>query len=99
MRADFAGLFNNVDIIGGECRPFLLPLMALDHVREMQSTGQPRRANADDENIRFELFALDGHKELEQANDWTNQNHCTEDSHPKAATLSAAGNLKRVRLD
>ena len=36
-------------------------LCFLDEIGEMQSAGETGRAGADDQDVGFELFALDGH--------------------------------------
>jgi hypothetical protein len=33
----------------------------LDQIREVQRASEACRARADDQNVRFELFAFDGH--------------------------------------
>jgi hypothetical protein len=33
----------------------------LNQIREVQRASEACRARADDQNVRFELFALDGH--------------------------------------
>ena len=53
VRADFAGLFEDVDIFGGKLGRFFRSGVLLDQVGEMQRAGKPGRARADDQNIRF----------------------------------------------
>ena len=62
MRADFAGLFEDVDIFGGE-RGSLCSrcVVLLNQVGEMQRAGEARGACADDQDVGFELFAFDWH--------------------------------------
>jgi hypothetical protein len=59
--ADFAAFFEDVDIFGGELRLGAGVVVLLDEIGEMQGTGEAGGACADDQDVGFELFALDGH--------------------------------------
>ena len=61
MRADFAGLFEDVDIFGGKRGSFARGGVFLNQVGEMQRAGEAAGAGADDEDVGFELFAFDWH--------------------------------------
>ncbi len=61
MRADFAAFFEDVNIFGGERRLGAGVVVLLDQIGEMQGARETGRACADDQDIGFELFALDGH--------------------------------------
>ena len=61
MSADFAAFFEDVDIFGGEWGLGAGVVVFLDEIGEMQGAGEACGACADDEDVGFELFALDGH--------------------------------------
>ena len=61
MGADFSSLFEDVDIFGGKLGVGVRGVVFLDEVGEMEGAGQPCGSGADDENVGFELFALNGH--------------------------------------
>ena len=61
MGADFAAFFEDVDIFGGELRVGAGFVVLFDEVGEMQRAGQACGSGADDQNVGFELFALNGH--------------------------------------
>ncbi len=61
MGADFAAFFEDVDIFGGERGLGAGVVVLLDEIGEMQGAREPGRACADDKDVGFELFALDGH--------------------------------------
>ena len=61
MRANFAGLFQHVNIFGGERGGFVGLGVLLNQIREVQRASEACRACANDQNVRFELFAFDGH--------------------------------------
>ena len=61
MGADFSSLFEDVDIFGGELRIRVGGVVFLDEVGEVERAGQACGSGADDEDVGFELFALNGH--------------------------------------
>jgi len=61
MRADFAAFFEDVDIFGGELGLGAGVVVFFDEIGEMQCAGETGGACADDQDVCFELFALDGH--------------------------------------
>ena len=61
VRANFATFFENVNIFGGKLGLCPASVVLLDEIREIKCAAQPGRTGADDEDVRFELFALDGH--------------------------------------
>ena len=60
MRADFARFFEDVDIFRGKRGGFFRFRVLFDQIGEMQRAGKAAGAGADDEDIGFEGFALDG---------------------------------------
>ena len=61
MRADLPRFFEDIDIFGGKRGGFFLRGVALDQVRKMERAGKPGGPGADDQNVRFKLFALNSH--------------------------------------
>ena len=61
MGADFAAFFEDVDVFGGKFGLGAGFVVFLDEVGEMESAGETGGACADDQDVGFELFALDGH--------------------------------------
>jgi hypothetical protein len=61
VRADFAALFEDVNIFGGEFRLGATGVVSFDEISEIKSAGKTGRAGSDDKDIGFKLFALDGH--------------------------------------
>ncbi len=61
MGADFAGLFEDVDIFRGERGRFLCGVVLVDQIGKVQRAGKAARAGADDENVCVEAFTLCGH--------------------------------------
>ena len=59
--ANLAALFEDVDILGGEFRLRAAFVVLLNQIGEMEGAGEPGRSGADDEDVGFELFALNGH--------------------------------------
>jgi len=59
--ADFAAFFEDVDIFGGELGFGAGVVVFLDEIGEMQGAGEASGACADNQDIGFELFALDCH--------------------------------------
>ena len=59
VRADFAAFFEDVDIFGGERGLGAGVVVLLDEIGEMQGAGEAGGACADDQDVGFELFALD----------------------------------------
>ena len=57
--ADFAAFFEDVDIFGGELRLGARVVVFFDEIGEMQGAGEAGGACADDQDVGFELFALD----------------------------------------
>jgi hypothetical protein len=64
MRSDFAALFENVDIFGGELGLGAGVVVFLNEIGEMQGAGEAGGACADDQDVGFELFALGSHRSL-----------------------------------
>ena len=58
VRANFARLFEDVDIFGGKFRLAAGFVVLAHQARQMQRAGQSRRPRADDQYIRFESFAF-----------------------------------------
>ncbi len=65
VRPDLAPLFQHVDVFSGKLRPTFARaagfVVLLDETRQMHRARKPRRPRANDEDIGFELFTLDGH--------------------------------------
>ena len=59
--ADFAAFFEDVDILGGEWGLGAGLVVFFDEIGEMQGAGKAGGPCPDDEDVGFELFALDGH--------------------------------------
>ena len=64
MCADFAPFFQNVNIFGGEFRFCAARVVRFDEIRQVQCTGKSGRTGANDEDVGFELFALNGHSAI-----------------------------------
>ena len=62
MSADFSAFFKNVNIFRGKLRLRAGFVVLLNEVSEMQRAGQPCGSSADNQNIGFELFTLNGHE-------------------------------------
>ena len=61
MRADFAGFFENIDILRRKRRRFVRLRVPFDQIREMQRARKARGSGTDDQHIRFQALALDWH--------------------------------------
>ncbi len=61
VRANFAALLQNVNTFRRKLRLRTALVVLLDEIREVQRARKPRRSRADDEDVRFELFTLNGH--------------------------------------
>ena len=61
MGADFAAFFKDVNIFGGELGVGVRGVVLLDEVGEVEGAGQACGSGADDEDVGFELFTLNGH--------------------------------------
>lgn len=61
MSADFAAFFEDVYIFRGERRLGAGVVVFLDEIGKMQGARETGRACADDQDVGFELFALDVH--------------------------------------
>ncbi len=64
MRADFAALFEHVDVFGQNRRGAAGLLIGFSELREAQRAGKTGWAGAGDENIRVESFAFDRHENI-----------------------------------
>ena len=60
--ADFAAFFEDVDIFRGKFGLAAGFVVFLDEVGEVEGAGEAGRSCADDQDVGFELFALDGHE-------------------------------------
>ena len=62
MSADFAAFFEDVDIFGGERWLGAGVVVFLDEIGEMQGARETGGSCADNQDVGFELFALDGQR-------------------------------------
>ena len=60
VRADFAGLFENVDIFGGKLGFAARFVVLRDQSSQMQRASKSGRPRADDQHIRVQPLAFDG---------------------------------------
>ena len=64
VRADLTALLEDVDVFGRKLRLRAGSVVLLDQICQVQRARKPCRTCSDDENIRFKLFALDGHRAI-----------------------------------
>jgi type IV pilus assembly protein PilA len=61
VSADFASFFQDVNIFSRKSGLGAAGIVLLDEIGKMQRATQPGGPRADDQDVRFQLFALDGH--------------------------------------
>src|SRR5579863_558315 len=64
MRADFTGLLEHVDVFRGERRRLLSRVVPFDEIRKMERAGQAAGPGANNQNVRVEAFAFEGHEPM-----------------------------------
>src|SRR5579885_3196703 len=66
--ADFAGLFEHVDVVFGKLRIGMAGVMLVYQLSQAQRAGHPCRASADDDNVGFHLRAFDSFERFAEDN-------------------------------